>query len=140
MDTQNLTVGATDTEGTQLATDSVCQSYDGLQSESKKQVPALMGHYFDEADPIHLCKAICLVFERRMLAGEKPSGDKKIHSTRKHRPALVAEIEAVWHDLTGVDAEEDLFPYHESYVVQKWLAFRKLNDCIKAAWIAASKD
>jgi len=140
MDTPHLPGMENTRDGGQSETGSASPSSAGLPKESKRQIVApLMGHYFDEADPINLCKSICIVFERKMLAGEKPNNDKKLHSTRKHRPALVAEIEDVWHGLTGVDPEEDLFPYHESYVIQKWLSFRKLNDCIKAAWIAASK-
>ena len=124
----------------QSETGSACPSSGGLPKESSVVTIPNMGERFQEADPIYLCKAICIVFDRRQLAGEKPSGDKKLHSTRKHRPALVAEIEAVWYEMTECDPEDDIFPYHESYVILKWMAFRKSNDCIKAAWIAASKD
>lgn len=140
MDTPQFQGAGTTLEGTQSATDFVSRSSGGSPAESNVVTIPSMGERFQEADPIYLCKAICIVFDRRQLAGEKPSGDKKLHSTRKHRPALVAEIESVWYELTECDPEDDIFPYHESYVILKWMAFRKSNDCIKAAWIAASKD
>ena len=99
-----------------------------------------MGDYFREADPINLCKAICLVYDRWVKGGKKPGSDRIANSTRRHRPELVAEIESEWARLADVGVDDDLFPYHESYVIRKWIDFRKCNDAVKSAWIAASKD
>jgi hypothetical protein len=98
-----------------------------------------MGDYFREADPINLCQAICLVYERWILAGKKPGSDRVVNSTRIHRPALIAEIVEEWCRLADCDPCDDLFPYHESYVIRKWVDFRKMNDHVKSAWIADSR-
>ena len=63
-----------------------------------------------------------------------------VHSSRLHRPALVAEIVAEWNALTGYDPDDDLFPYHESYVIRKWVLFRKKDDAQKVAFINAVKQ
>lgn len=140
MDTQNLPGMENTRDDGQSGMGSASQSCDGLPSESKRQTVApLMGSYFEEADPINLCKAICIVYDRWIRQGKKPGSDRIANSTRKHRPALVAEIEAEWCVLAGVEFDDDIFPYHESYVIRKWIDFRKQNDCVKTAWIAASK-
>jgi hypothetical protein len=100
----------------------------------------LMGDYYDEADPINLCRAICIVYDRWIQAGKKPGSDNVLNCTRTHRPELVAEIAAEWERLAGVDPCDDLFPYHESYVIRKWVDFRKMPDPRKQAWIMAAKD
>jgi len=98
-----------------------------------------MGDYYNEADPINLCRAIVLVYDRWIVAGKKPGSDRLLNSTRRHRPELVSEIESEWCRIVGVDEAEDTFPYHESYVVRKWTDFRKMPDPVKVAWIAAAK-
>lgn len=98
-----------------------------------------MGSMYDEADPINLCRAICIVYDRWQRAGRKPASDNTVHATRTSRPALVKEVEEEWTRISGCDVRDDLFPYHESYVVRKWVQFRKQNDAVKAAWIAAAK-
>ena len=98
-----------------------------------------MGDYFREADPINLCRAVCLVYDKWIAAGKKPGSDRVVNSTRMHRPALIAEIVEEWCRITDSDPCDDLFPYHESYVIRKWVDFRKMNDHAKSAWIAQSK-
>jgi hypothetical protein len=100
----------------------------------------LMGDFYREADPINLCRAICVVYDRWIREGYKPGSDNRLHCTRTHRPKLIAEITAAWEELAGVDPEDDLFPYHESYVIRKWIDFRKMPNPRKAAWVAAAKD
>jgi hypothetical protein len=99
-----------------------------------------MGEYYNEADPIYLCRAICIVHERWIKAGKHPGSDNLLNSTRTRRPALVAEITEEWERLADVDPCEDLFPYHESYVIRKWVDFRKMPNPRKRAWIAAAKE
>jgi len=98
-----------------------------------------MGDYYAEADPINLCRAIVLVYDRWITAGKKPGSDRLLNSTRRHRPELVAEIEAEWCRIAGDHLNDDTFPYHESYVIRKWTDFRKMPDPVKVAWIAAAK-
>jgi len=98
-----------------------------------------MGHYYEEADPVYLCRAICLVYSRWVASGKKPGSDNIINSTRLARPALVAEIIEEWSRIVGLDPVDDMFPYHESYVIKKWVDFRKMKDAHKAAWIAESE-
>lgn len=98
-----------------------------------------MGDYYSEADPVNLCRAIVLVYDRWIEAGKKPGSDRILNSTRRHRPELVAEIEAEWCRIADHNIGDDLFPYHESYVIRKWTDFRKMPDQVKVAWIAAAK-
>lgn len=99
-----------------------------------------MGEYYREADPINLQRAICVVYDRWMKAGKKPGSDRIANSTRRHRPSLVAEIEEAWCQFVECDPEDDIFPYHESYVVRKWIDFRKMSESVKAEWIKQSLD
>jgi len=100
----------------------------------------LMGDYYQEADPVFLCCAIVLVYDRWIEAGKKPGSDNLVNCTRTHRKYLVEEITAQWESLAGVDPCDDLFPYHESYVVRKWIDFRKMPDSRKASFISAAKS
>lgn len=100
----------------------------------------MMLDLYSEADPVQLCRAICLVYDRWIAEGKKPGSDNLVNSTRSHRPALVAEIQAEWERISDIDRDDDLFPYHESYVIRKWVQFRKQNDAVKVAMIAAAKD
>jgi hypothetical protein len=126
---------------TQSETRSVSTCSPGSPGESHSwNVASPMGDYYREADPILLCKAICLVYARWIEQGRKPGSDRVVNSTRRYRPQLVSEIEAEWCQLADVDPLDDLFPYHESYVIRKWIDFRKASDPTKTAWIAASKS
>lgn len=99
----------------------------------------MLGELMTEADPVALARAICIVYDRRDQQNRKPNSDTILHSTRRHRPELVAEVVAEWERIVGADSDDDAFPYHESYVVRKWIQFRKQNDAVKAAMIAAAK-
>lgn len=138
MVTQKLTDGLNHSAARQSGTLSASTSCDGSASESTSS--PLMGDYYREADPINLCRAICVVYDRWIKSGKKPGSDSQLHCTRSHRPALVAEITAEWERIAEADPHDDLFPYHESYVIRKWIAFRKMTDYQKSDWIAASLE
>lgn len=93
---------------------------------------------YADADPTLLASAIALVYARRARDNEKPGSDRIVHSTRRHRPELVGEITRKWEQLADVDSEDDAFPFHESYVIQKWIAYRKENDGYKDSCLAAA--
>lgn len=105
---------------------------------------ALLGDFVREADPVALVKALLLVMDRRWDRNSKhndgPGSEKWTLSTRKFRPQLVQEIEEEWCKLNGVSLDEDLFPYHESYVIRLWVALRKKGTHEKEQWIAAAKN
>jgi hypothetical protein len=92
--------------------------------------------FVDDASPDVLMRAIVTVFRRWLEQGKKPGSDLLMTSTRQHRPALVREIEEEWNSICGSRYEDDLFPFHESYVVRKWITFRKLNDSEKVQYYA----
>lgn len=136
MTTQESKDGANHAGDTQSAIHSRSRSCGGSHIGSQ---PLMMLELYTEADPVQLCRAICLVYDRWISQGKKPGSDNLVNSTRSHRPALVAEIIAEWERISDVDHDDDLFPYHESYVIRKWVQFRKQNDSVKVAMIAASK-
>lgn len=138
MATQQLMDGANLSGEKQSEIHSASTSCGGLDGELSISTD-MMGDYFREADPILLARAICLVYDRWIKSNRKPGSDNKLHCTRTHRPALVAEITSEWEVLSGESHDDDLFPYHESYVIRKWIDFRKMSDPKKQAWIAASK-
>lgn len=93
-----------------------------------------------DANPEFLCRAICVVYGR--WAEHKlrdPGSDNIVNATRTSRPALVAEIEKEWQRIAKSDPAGDWFPYHESYVIRKWIQFRKNTDPFKAALINTAR-
>lgn len=86
-----------------------------------------------------MLRAICLVYGRWIDENRKPGSDMILQSTRIHRPALVAEVQAEWERIVESDHDADSFPYHESYVIKKWIQFRKMNDGMKAGYIAEAR-
>ena len=96
-----------------------------------------VGDYYGEADPINLARAIVRVQVRWDQQKNKPGREELVVSSRKWRPILVREIEEEWCRIADVDIDDDLFPYHESYVVRKWVEFRKMNEATKNAWANA---
>ena len=136
MTTRRSRDGAKDTGDTQSGTRSRSRSFAGSQTESPL---LMMCDLYREADPVMLCRALCIVYDRRQRAGEQPGSDNMVHSTRRNRPLLVSEITAEWERIAGIEAKEDLFPYHESYVIRKWVQFRKQPDGVKASMIAEAK-
>jgi hypothetical protein len=139
MDTQVLADGQKANEGKQLEMLSASTSCDGSDGGSRVQ-SVLMGDFYREADPVNLCRAICVVYDRWIASGKKPGSDTLLNCTRTHRPALVAEISAEWERITGCDPDDDLFPYHESYVLRKWGMFRRLSPQTKRDWIQSAKS
>lgn len=137
MTTRKSKAGVKVTGGAPSAIRSRFLSCAGSASESQS---LMLGDLCNEADPINLLRAICIVYDRWIRSNKKPGSDNMVHSSRLHRPALVAEIVAEWNALTGCDPDDDLFPYHESYVIRKWVLFRKKNDAQKVAFINAAKQ
>ena len=84
-----------------------------------------------EADPELLMRSIVNVYRRWIGDKRKPGSDIMVISTRKHRPALVREIEEEWSRIAGFQYEDDQFPFDESYVIRKWMAFRKYEEATK---------
>lgn len=93
-------------------------------------------NFVADADPELLMRSIVNIYRRWLGDGRKPGSDALITSTRKHRPALVREIEEEWSRLAGCQYEDDQFPFDESYVVRKWTAFRKYDDASKREYYA----
>lgn len=131
MTTQQLTGGLNGKESTQSAMPFASPSCDGSPAEFNDSKLSAM---VDEMNPYILVRAIVAVYFQRVDQELKPGSDNKLHSTRLHRPKLIAEITSAWELCADLDPDEDLFPYHESYVIRKWIEFRKLPDARKIAW------
>ena len=138
MVTQQLKDGLMPKEKKRLETRFASTSCVGSQKELSTSIP-LMGDSYSEADPINLCRAICIVFERWQRDGLLPGSDRKLNSTRKYRPLLIKEIVVEWCAMSG-ESDDDRFPYHPDYVVRKWIDFRKMPRHFKTAWIEAARS
>lgn len=83
---------------------------------------------FNLADPDNLYKAVWAVLARYQEANLKPGAEHWQADTRYARPALVADIRAEWLTIIGAD---ELFPWHDDFVVYAWVSLRKCNNAAK---------
>lgn len=134
MTTQQFPDVLTEQDASPSETPSASPSSDGSGNASVQSMH-LMGDYYREADPVYLCMAIVLVHQDFIEQGRKPGKDTLLYGTRSHRAELVNEIETKWYDLTDEDRDEGVFPYHSDYVIRQWVAYRKLSQHVKAAWL-----
>ena len=95
---------------------------------------------FEECDPMHLGRAICLVHWSREVRGQKPGTDARLHSDDTYRGELIRDIQSVWSQLSGYSHDEGQFPYREGWVFAKWIKFRKDKSQLRAAWVAKYTD
>lgn len=99
---------------------------------------------FHECDAALLIRALLIVMDRKWDRANRnsdgPGAEKWAWSTRLHRPAIVREIMHVWCELAGCDAEDDVFPFHESYVIRMWVEVRKFGSDKKERLISAAKS
>jgi|WetSurMetagenome_2_1015567.scaffolds.fasta_scaffold38137_2 hypothetical protein len=79
----------------------------------------------NKADPDILLNAVAVVQAKFEAENRKPGAEKWQADTRKYRPLLVAEIVAEWERISGCD---EVFPWHEDYVLDVWVSFRKMKD------------
>jgi hypothetical protein len=75
-----------------------------------------------KGDPYLLLQAVATVnadFERN---GKKPGSEKWQSDTRKYRQQMVDAVIDEWSRLAATD---EVFPWHDDYVAEVWVAFRK---------------
>lgn len=82
----------------------------------------------EKADPVPLLKAIVLVQERYHCEGKKPGSEHWASDSRVYRPAMIRDVWLEWKDLTG---EDGVFPWHDDFVCEMWIKYRKNTDPVK---------
>lgn len=83
-----------------------------------------------KADPKLLWRSVAVVMARYYTNKLQPGAEKWQSDTRAWRPKLVAEIAAEWSRHARTDV---MFPWHDDYVMDVWVKFRKLTDPVKQA-------
>lgn len=81
-----------------------------------------------KSDASHLDIAIARVAVAMRSEGEKPGAEKWTADSRIYRARMVARVFEEWQSVTGEDA---IFPYHDDYVCERWLAWRKAPTAVK---------
>ncbi len=87
----------------------------------------------DKADPMMLLRAIAIV-QARYEGHEhqrRPGAECWIADTRRYRPAMIQDVFLEWATMAGTDV---IFPWHDDYVAEVWVTFRKQRLHAKREW------
>lgn len=84
---------------------------------------------FERADPENLFEAVFLTLWSYEKQGKKPGAECWQADTRWKRPALIGDIRDAWLTIVGGDY---LFPWHDDFVVDCFVALRKCTNPVKA--------
>jgi len=76
----------------------------------------------EKADPYLLLQAVATVNAAFERVGHKPGSEKWQSDTRKYRQLMIDAVIEQWVALSGTD---EVFPWHDDYVAEVWVAFRK---------------
>ena len=82
----------------------------------------------DKADPELLWRSVAGVMASYYTHHLQPGAEKWQSDTRIWRPKLIGDITAEWSHHTGTDV---VFPWHDDYVLEVWVKFRKLTKDLK---------
>jgi len=75
-----------------------------------------------KGDPHLLLNAVASVNAAFERDGKKPGSEKWQSDTRKYRRQMIDDVIDRWTGLAGTD---EVFPWHDDYVAEVWVAFRK---------------
>lgn len=86
----------------------------------------------DKADPELLFHAVAIVQARYHDNGDRPGAECWQSDTRRYRTRMVNDVLIEWSTLAQTDV---LFPWHDDFVAEIWVKFRKMNRAAKEqAW------
>ena len=83
-----------------------------------------------KGDPHLLLNAVASVNAAFERDGKKPGSEKWQSDTRKYRRQMIDDVIDQWTGLVGTD---EVFPWHDDYVAEVWVAFRKTTTLKKNA-------
>jgi len=83
------------------------------------------------ADPKYLVVAVMDIHDDFQRDGQKPGSEHWTTDTRYYRPTMCDAVCQRWCELTGRDTAD--FPFHQDFVVQVWVMFRKESESNKVA-------
>lgn len=149
MTTQSSKDGAMPSDGTHWEIHSRSLLCDGLPRElptSKR--PGSNRDVFAMAEINNLYIAMVHTLAWYQRNEMEPGAERLVADTRHCRPRLLEDIRAVWMRILG----DDVFPWHDDYIVYAWAKLRRLNnpqkvECcqwlgveVPAQWIPGSKE
>lgn len=85
----------------------------------------------NKAEPDLLLHAVAIQMARYEQERKQPGAEKWQSDTRRYRPTLVSDIMDEWARLAGTD---EVFPWHDDYVLEVWVSFRKMVKPLKVQW------
>lgn len=77
-----------------------------------------------KADPYLLLQCVAIVNAAFERDGKKPGSEKWQSDTRKYRRQMIDTVIDQWTKLAETD---EVFPWHDDYVAEIWVAFRKTS-------------
>lgn len=78
----------------------------------------------DKADPEVLLQSIAIVNARYERDGMKPGAEHWQNDTRRYRRDMISDVFMEWSRIVGSDV---VFPWHDDYVAEVWVSFRKMQ-------------
>lgn len=85
----------------------------------------------DKANPELLLESVAIVNARMEANRQFPGAERWQGDSRKYRPRLIAWICEEWERLAKCD---EVFPWHDDYVIEVFVSFRKLPKEKKDEW------
>lgn len=86
--------------------------------------PLTFEHHPD-SEPGRLDVALVTVYSQMSIDGEKPGAEKWTADSRVFRPRMIRRVFDAWQ---GAASSRVIFPWHDDFVCQRWLDWRKTNN------------